>query len=255
MPKSPKLKNHLSYSAAKYLDKCPAKQLAIDKGEFVIETSKGMLEGKYLEHKLCPSSTEAPEGIYKGDGSLYAHFAHIDSILNRVKKDTVIKGFLEGDKQVELKFKVNGVNWISIPDIVSHKNKRIVDIKKTKSITDQIWSNEYGTRVPFYTEYGYEKQAAIAREGIFQQTGEIYECYLIAISNEKPFGDYDIFKFRHEDLLNAMANMALRQKQMVEWRTGEVTAPRCEKCDYCKLTKKATIKTANLFEAEGEAIF
>lgn len=233
------MKEHLSFSAYRGLLECPAKQVARDKGEYVFETTQAMLVGKYAEAKLCGS--ELPEGTLKGNGDPYAWTTNADETTGRMLNDTVIQEFLEGEQQAEFKFDYRGVNWVSIPDIINHERKRVVDIKKTANF-DLIWSKEYGTKVPFYTDRDYFLQLALPALHFG------YDAYLMVLTVEKP-GNYDIIQLSEKDMRDSLETAICESEHLLKIRKEEIPATRCERCAYCRSTKKITeIKEVQKFQ-------
>ena len=232
-------KDHLSFSAINGFMECEARQKALDDGLWEFKESQGMLEGRLLEAILCNDAY--PAGTTKKDGSLYAWAKGITETANRMKKDRLIEEFLLGEYQKKYEFEFDGINYISIPDIVNDKENRIVDIKKTTSLLPQ-YSQKFGTRVMFYTERNYFLQLALA----WHVRGRKDRCYLMAATSENP-GDFIIYELSMADMSIALDDVLIVHKHILDVRTGVTPPMRCEKCDYCRSTKIGQIAKAERF--------
>ena len=245
-----KKKQHLSFSGYNGYLKCPQKQYALDTGKFVFETTQAMIAGKYLEHLLCPKDLPVPEGVLTQKGEPYAWAKTMSEAAERILANKFLKSFLVGKKQVEITFKLNGINWISIPDVVDYKSGKIVDIKKTKSINEWSYSQEHGTRVPFWTERNYFLQLAIAQEAVFAETGKRFDCYLLAVSAETPSQIAPI-KFEQADLDYEIDNLLYAQGTVYHQRSRGKNLWYCGECEFCRANKPPEVIVARRFANES----
>lgn len=234
--------SHVSFSAIKGYLRCPARQYALDQGDFIWETSQAMLEGQYLEALLCDSVP--PEGVLKKNGEPYAWSEKVRTAAMKAKKSPLVMEYLEGAQQLRREFMLDEVKWVTIPDIVNHEKKRIVDIKKTKSIEEWSYSAEYGTRVPFYTDFDYWLQLGIA-----QMAFPDYDCFLLAVSMETP-ADIQVLQLDNNDMLDRVDQIRKVQDGILKMRmTGEGLTS-CGKCDYCRKNQEVEIKEIRRFVDE-----
>jgi hypothetical protein len=216
--------------------KCPAKAMAMLKGEWVREVSTALLIGSYVdswfEDTLDEFKAEHPS-IFKKDGTLKSEYEKANAIIARVRKDELFMKYMSGDKQVIKTGEIEGVPFkIKIDSF--HKGKAIVDLKVIKDF-EPIWNAEKGIREDFIRYWGYDYQAAIyqAVEGnklpfyVCAVTKEV-EPDLAVIHIPQTWIDYAYEVIKNEiGIIQAIKN-------------GEIEAKRCECCDYCKATKKLT---------------
>ena len=214
--------------------KCPAKAMAELKGEWERETSTALLVGSYVdswfEGTLDAFKAEHPE-IFKKDGSLKAEYQKADEIIERVCRDELFMRYMGGAKQVIKTGYIEGVPFkIKIDSY--HKGKAIVDLKVIRDF-EPLWNEETGTREDFIHYWGYDFQAAIYQA----IEGEKLPFYICAVTKEAD-PDLEVIQIPQPWIDSAMAIIKNEIAVIDAYKRGELEAPRCGKCAYCRQTKK-----------------
>lgn len=231
--------NNLKYcgsSQFKDFQRCPAKAMAMLKGEWEREDSTALLIGSYVdswfEGTLDQFKAEHPS-IFKKDGTLKSEYEKANAIIERVSRDDLFMKYMGGRKQVIKTGTIEGVPFkIKIDSY--HKGKAIVDLKV---ITDfePLWNAEKGIREDFIRYWGYDIQAAIYQS----IEGNNLPVYICAVTKEaKP--DFNVIHIPQPWIDSAMEIVKNEIGIIQAIKNGEIEATRCECCDYCRETKKLT---------------
>lgn len=214
--------------------KCPAQAMAELNGEWQREEITSLLVGSYVdswfEGTLDAFKAEHPE-VFKKDGTLKAEYVKADEIIARVSRDELFMKYMGGQKQAIRTGTIEGVPFkIKIDSY--HKGKAIVDLKVIKDF-EPLWNEEKGIRQDFIQYWGYDFQAAIYQA----IEGEKLPFYICAVTKEaKP--DFAVIQIPQNWIDSAMAIIKNEIGIIDAYKRGELEAPRCEKCAYCRETKK-----------------
>ena len=214
--------------------KCPAQAMAELNGEWQREESTALLVGSYVdswfEGTLDAFKAEHPE-VFKKDGTLKAEYVKAEEIIARVSRDELFMKYMGGQKQAIRTGLIEGVPFkIKIDSY--HKGKAIVDLKVIKDF-EPLWNEEKGIRQDFIQYWGYDFQAAIYQA----VEGEKLPFYICAVTKEaKP--DFAVIQIPQNWIDSAMAIIKNEIGIIEAYKRGELEAPRCEKCAYCRETKK-----------------
>lgn len=239
--------NNMKYcgsSQFKAFLKCPAQAMAELKGEWKREESTALLVGSFVdahfEGTLDTFKAEHPEIFTKG-GTLKADYAKADEIIARVSRDELFMKYMSGQKQAIRTGSIEGVPFkIKIDSY--HKGKAIVDLKVIKDF-EPLWNDEKGIRQDFIQYWGYDFQAAIYQA----VEGNNLPFYICAATKEK-HTDFDVIQIPQTWIDSAMAIIKNEIGLIDAYKRGEIEAPRCEKCAYCRETKKLSrVKSADEF--------
>lgn len=230
---------YMSVSQFKSFEKCPASALAEIKGKFKREETTSLLVGSYVdayfEGTLANFIKKHPE-IFKKDGTLKADYVQAEEIIKRILKDRTFKKYMSGEKQVIMTGSINGVPVkIKVDSLLPDK---IVDLKIMKDF-ENVYVPESGL-LPWFEAWGYDLQGAVYQEIVRQNTGEKLPFYLAAATKEK-VTDIDIVHINQKTLDFALERFKQNVEMFDAMKQGIITPDRCEKCQYCKETKK--IKT------------
>ena len=230
-------KNNLKYcgsSQFKSFLKCPAMAMAEIRGEYVREESTALLIGSYIdswfEGTLDQFKAEHPE-ILKRDGTLKAEFIKADEIIERVSRDELFMRYMGGKKQVVRTGEIEGVPFKIKMDSY-HKGKAIVDLKIIKDF-EPLWNEEKGIREDFIQYWGYDCQAAI-----YQAVEGNKLPFFICAATKEAKTDFMVIQIPQAWIDSAMATIKNEIGIIDAYKRGEIEAPRCEKCAYCRETKK-----------------
>jgi hypothetical protein len=214
--------------------KCPAQAMAELRGEWKREDSTALLVGSYVdswfEGTLDEFKAAHPE-ILKRDGTLKAEYIKADEIIDRVSQDELFMRYMGGQKQAIRTGYIEGVPFkIKIDSY--HKGKAIVDLKVIKDF-QPIWNDEKGIREDFIQYWGYDYQAAIYQA----VEGEKLPFYICAVTKEA-VPDFEVIQIPQAWIDSAMAIIKNEIGIIDAYKRGELEAPRCGKCAYCRQTKK-----------------
>ena len=230
---------YMSVSQFKSFEKCPASALAEIKGKFKREETTSLLVGSYVdgyfEGTLANFIKKHPE-IFKKDGTLKADYMQAEEIIKRILKDRLFKKYMSGEKQVIMTGSISGVPVkIKVDSLLPDK---IVDLKIMKDF-ENVYDAERGS-LPWFEAWGYDLQGAVYQEIVRQNTGETLPFYLAAATKEK-VTDIDIVHINQKTLDFALERFKASVEMFDAMKKGIIEPDRCEKCEYCKNTKK--IKT------------
>ena len=195
----------------------------------------GSYVDSYFEGTLANFIKKHPD-IFKKDGTLKADYVQAEEIIKRILKDRLFKKYMSGEKQVIMTGSINGVSVkIKIDSLLPDK---IVDLKIMKDFSD-VYISERGM-CPWWDAWGYDLQGAVYQEIVRQNTGEKLPFFLAAATKEK-VTDIDIVHINQKTLDFALERFSQNVEMFDAIKQGIITPDRCDKCEYCKSTKK--IKT------------
>lgn len=227
---------YMSYSQLKSFLTCEAAALYADKEP----PSTAMMVGSYVdawfEGTLDAFKKDNPQ-IFKKDGNLKADFLIAEAIVERVQEDQKFMKYMNGEKQVIMTGEISGVPYKIKMDSY-HPGKAIVDLKCMRNM-DYVWDEESRQKVPFVEKYGYHLQAAIYREIVCQNTGDTLPYFLAIATKETP-PDIALAGIPEDVLDNALDFVKEVTPHVKAVIDHQVEPWRCEKCAYCRKTKKIT---------------
>jgi len=233
--------DYMSYSRFRRFMHCEAAAAA----HYHEPSTTALLIGSYVDayfsDELEGFKQEHPE-IFKKDGTLKADFIMCDDIIERINQDEQFLHYLSGEKQRIMTGTIDGVPFkIKMDSYI--ESEAIVDLKVMKDFA-KVWSDTFNKYTNFIEAYDYDIEMAIFQEICYQNTGKRLPVYIVAITKETP-SDIGIFKLSQDILdkaLNYVKEYLPRIKQIID---GEIAPTRCEKCSYCRSTKKAQVISIN----------
>ena len=227
---------YMSFSQFKQFNDCPAKAMAILKGEYKQEESESMLIGSYvdswLDGELDKFKEQHPEIYNSRNGELKAGFKQAEELCEVIKQDKFLYDKLKGKRQVIITGNIAGVQFKGKID--SLKADCIVDGKVLKDCED-IWHK--GEKKAFFKANGYDIQAAIYKTLYMQQTGECLPFQLAVVTKEKQ-PDKRVFVFSDETVDNALQEIIAKAPIFDDIKKGKLEPIKCCKCDFCLGSKK-----------------
>lgn len=217
---------HCEASAAAHYHELPTSALLV--GSYVDAYFSGELEDFKIEH---------PE-IFKKDGTLKADFIMCEELIARINRDETFLHYLSGEKQKIMTGEIEGIPFkIKMDSYI--ENEAIVDLKVMKDF-NKVWSESFGRFANFIEAYDYDIEMAIFQEICYQNVGKRLPVYIVAITKENP-SDIGIFKLSQDILDKVLGLVKEYLPRIKKILNGEVAPDRCEKCSYCRMTKKAKV--------------
>ncbi len=246
--------NELKYFGStqyKNFAKCETEAIAKLRGDYVPEKSTALLVGSYVdahfEGTLDLFKAQHPE-ILKKDGSLKSDYIQANDIINRIEQDEMFMKYMSGEKQVIMTGKLFGEEFkIKIDSY--HKNKVIVDLKVMKDFAP-IYVEGMG-KVNFAEAWGYDIQAAIYQAIVEYNTGKKLPFVIAGATKQKDATDIGLFQIPQYKIDSALKIIEHYLPHFADVKNGLIEPSRCEKCVYCRQTKKITrIETLEDLEDE-----
>ena len=226
----------MSTSQFKSFMDCEAKAMAEISGEYQRENTTALLVGSYVdaffEGTLDTFKEHHPE-IFLKSGSLKADFVQADDIIQRISRDIEFMRYMSGESQKIFTGNIAGVPFKGKLDSY-HAGKCIVDLKVMRDF-EPVWKT--GKKQHFIEAWGYDIQGAVYQELVYQATGQKLPFVICAVTKEK-VPDIAIFSIPQVRLDYCLGLVLSKAPHFQAIKTGRVSPDRCEKCDFCKLTKK-----------------
>lgn len=227
-----------------FLD-CEAREMAKLAGEWVEEKSKALLVGSYVHawNEGCRKEfiAETPEMFTKA-GGLRADFKVADKMIDTLENDPLCMYMLEGEKEQIFTAEFAGTIWKVMADVHNPNRQRMIDLKTTKSIREHTWNDEQRCKLSFVEQYNYVLQAALycEIEKIAKKRNSWLDFYIVAVSKENS-PDKAVIDLRDpERYLIELEAVKENMPHILAVKLGKVEPTRCEKCEYCRSTKKLT---------------
>lgn len=232
----------MSVSQFKAFGSCEAAALASLNGEWKEEESTALLVGSFVhshfENNLDKFKQEHPQ-IFTSKGALKADYKQANEMINCLESDESFKQIYVGEKEKIFTGKLFDTNWKIKVDCLNLKDGYFIDLKTTRDFEKQ-WVEKEGrnTKVSFVEKWGYLIQVAVYKEILRQNTGiNDLEAFIIAITKQAP-PDKIVLRFNLEDYEIGMNQVEEKIDRVLQVKNGLVKPTRCEKCAYCRATKK-----------------
>lgn len=242
---------YFSNSQFKKFVECEAQAVAKLNGEYAEPQSDALLVGSYVhaaiegaealeQFKALHPEIVASSG--KNKGELKEKYQQADKMVNTLLSDPLCVEMLKGWKEQIVTAELFGVPWKAKIDIYAAHAGRIVDVKTTESLRKKIWIPAEARYGSFVEAYGYTTQMALYSEieRIYCKRTERLEPFIVAVSKEDE-PDKAIVMFDAETLERELLRVQAMLPRIIEVKHGEVEPHRCERCRFCRSTKKAEI--------------
>ena len=227
-------KRYWSASQLKAFLDCPARAMAELHGEYVRHKSDALLIGSYVDaafegkKAFTAFLNDHPE-LFKRDGSLKAEFVKADAMIQRALSDDVFMQFMKGRKQVIKTATLWGVPFKAKFDVLA--KDRIVDLKTVKDFKPIYREGEGRLNVVDYWRWTLQM-------ALYQRIeGHDLPCYIAAITKEDP-PDIAIIEIPQARMDAEIDFISTRIELFKGMKDGVLEAERCEKCAYCRGTRK-----------------
>ncbi len=225
---------YMGSSQFKAFIQCESAALAEVKGEHVREKTASLLVGSYVdahyEGTLDLFKAKNPL-IFTQKGELRSEYKHAEYIIQRLERDEMFQQYMSGKKQIIKTGLIMGIPFkIKIDSY--HEGDKIVDLKVMKDF-EGIWKD--GLKLSFVEAWGYDIQAAIYQ---FVEGNNL--PFFIAGATKEKEPDLAIISIPQDRLDYCLEIVADNVRRFADIKAGLIKPTRCERCDWCKQTKKLT---------------
>lgn len=241
----------------KEFQKCEAAALAHLRGEYAPPTTTALLVGGYIDAHFAGEMGEyraAHPEIFKRDGTLKVEYSHADKIIQRMESDRLYSLLMSGRKQVIRTGTIAGVPFkIRIDSLLDAATCQtiinefpetaealgmcdgaIVDQKAMRDFAP-VWSEEEHRKVSFVEALGYDDQGAI-----YQEIEGNMLPFILAPGTKEDSPDLAALYIPDDELAAKLAEIEDTVPRYQAIKEGRLTPNRCEKCAYCRATKRLT---------------
>lgn len=206
---------------------------AFDEGHFIHAWNEGTLEDFKANNPHLYSSRG------KTAGELKANFKHCEKMIEVLENDPLVMKALAGQKEVIFTAELFGIPWKVMLDSYQPETGLFADLKTMKEIEGKFWNKDVQAYENFIDHYGYNVQMAVYAEIEKRATGrkDWLIPHLVVVTKQDP-PDHDIIYFDYNDIEAGLQIVARNIERVNAVKSGQVEPVRCEKCDYCRATKK-----------------
>lgn len=244
-------KKYMSVSRFKrYYMNCEFMAKAQDDGLYVPNKSESLIQGSYIDawnngEKALAKFIEQNNKILissRGEtkGQLKAAYKTVGDCIETLKNDPLCLEYLSGQKQQIFTAKLFDVDWKVCLDNYKPEANRFTDLKCMENF-EWMWDAKERKKVTFVQSYGYDIQMAIYRKVVGLATGVYLDPFIIAVSKQK-IPDKAILSFELAELNARLDDVENYIERIIMISEGELEPKRCEKCEYCRMTKMLTEK-------------
>ncbi|MGL0750065.1 PD-(D/E)XK nuclease-like domain-containing protein, partial [Secundilactobacillus paracollinoides] len=235
---------YLSPTVYKRYQACEAEALAEQAGQWAQMDATALLVGNYLHSYFeSPAAHEAFIEEHKDElkssrkpYKLLKPYQQAEMMIKTLDEDETFQQFYQGDKEVIVTGKIEGVPWKGKIDCLNLDNNYFIDLKTTRDLHMKYWDTDEHKYVPFVTKYNYQLQMAVYRELIKQTFGIDCTPYIVGVTKQDP-PDKAVLSIPDEQLGWALDDVKAGQQHILDVMHGNVEPTRCEQCDYCRSTK------------------
>ncbi|MEK8133131.1 PD-(D/E)XK nuclease-like domain-containing protein [Paenibacillus filicis] len=227
---------------------CEARAMAKLRGEYEEPEKTAFLEGKYVhawnEGTLPEFKAENPD-LYssqgKTAGQLKSNFKHCNTMIEVLESDPLVMKALAGEKEVIMTGELFGIPWKVMLDSYQPEVGLFADLKALKEIDGKWWNKEAQVYENFLEHYGYIVQMAVYAEVERLKSGREQWLipHMVVVTKQDP-PDHEVMYFDFDDIERALNIIRNHIERVKEVKAGLAESVRCEKCEYCRLTKKIT---------------
>jgi len=239
-------RHYMSVSQYKDFLCCEALAMAKLRGEWIPPINQNYQVGSYI-HAWAEGPSHLAEFIadnpsmFTKKGELYSQFRQADQMIATLADDPLVMFALTGHKEVIMTGDLAGSKWKIRMDVYNPDGKRrIVDLKTTRNINELVWSTERGCKVSFVDAYNYSLQMAVYAEIERQNSGSMdwAETYIVAVSKEDPPDKAVISMADDARFARELYEVEQNMTRILAVKEGLIPPTRCEKCAYCRSTKR-----------------
>lgn len=232
---------YFSVSQFKAFQKCEASAMAELKGEYTPERGRALLLGSFVDEMLTGTRKSQVQFIeenrgelLKKNGDYYADVAQAVETIERIKAQPKMMHYLNGKHQAIMTGEIEGVPFKIKMDNFD-PNEYIADLKYMASLRSP------NLFTPMISYWGYDIQAAVYQEIVFQNIGKRLPFFFVVGTKESPahLALGKINQYNMDSALEVVKNNIVHYQEI---KAGEFPAMRCEDygCNYCTSTKIIT---------------
>ena len=218
--------------------KCEAEALAELRGEIERPASKALMIGSYVDAHFAGEMEQFtenhPEIFNSRTGELKADYRQADNLIARAERDEMFMDYMSGDKQVIMTGEIHGYPFKIKVD--SLHDDKIVDLKCMRDMKP-IFKD--GERKTFIDAWQYDIQGYIYQQVVAQNVGIELPFYLAVVTKEE-HPDLAIIEIPQWRLNSVDAIIDHYIDHFAAVKEGKEKPVRCERCGYCRDTKKLT---------------
>ena len=252
---------YMSVSQFKAFLTCPAAAMAELNGLWKRPETTALLVGSYVDAKLEGSEpferfVSAHPEIFRKDGSLKSEFAQAEKIYQRILSDRLLSLLLSGRKQVILQGEIAGVPFkgkidslldVETCQVIMKEFPQTIEVLggpfcigaivdgKVMRNFEPVWSEEEGRKVSWVRSWHY-----ILQGSAYQALEGTYKPFIIAGASKEPETDLTALYVSQRELEAGLGILEEYTPIYQEIKLGKRAPSRCEKCAYCRRTKKIT---------------
>lgn len=224
---------------------CEAETMAEINGEYKPDFKKALLVGNYL-HTYFESSEAHQKFIDDNQDELLSkrkphgllkEYKDADKMIDTLKDDEGFTQLYKGDKEVIVTGQIANVNWKGKIDCLNLDRGYFIDLKTTQDILKEYWNSETRTKESFIAHWNYQLQMYVYQQLIHQTFGAWCTPYIVAVSKQD-VPDKAIISIPEDRLSESELLIEQEQSHIDDVKNGDVEPARCERCEYCRLTKK-----------------
>lgn len=236
-------KEYMSVSQFKSFLDCEARTMAELDGEWIQTPSIALTVGSYV-HAAFESDDvfnafeeEHSSSIFKARGGKRSEFEQADNMIQTIKGDPLAMLVMNGEKEMILTAELFGTKWKAKLDVINHEKKRIGDLKTTQDLHKRYWSERHGGWVSFVQAYDYVLQMAMYKAITECHFEGDYKPYIVAVTKETP-PNKAVIEMDFDLLIGELERAEELLPHILEVKQKKIVPTRCEKCAYCRETKK-----------------
>lgn len=218
---------------------CESRALAMVRGEWTEEPGTALLVGSFIDSHFSGTLNlfvaHHPE-LFTKQGQLKAEYRQAENIIQRIERDEAMMHYLSGQPQVIMTGEIDGVPVkIKIDSLLPDVT---VDLKIMRDMESK-WVEGEG-RKSFVEAWGYDIQGAIYQYIRAQNEGGEIKPFILAVATKEDEPDIALIRLPQDMLDEALEVVRDNIVYIDGLKKGLYPPQRCEKCAYCRATKKLT---------------
>lgn len=246
--------NRFYMSVSQFKDFCPAfngceaRAMAKLNGEYEQKSITAFMEGHYVhawnEGVLDEFKADNPD-LYSGRGAtagqLKANFQHCNTMIEMLENDPLVMKALSGTKEVILTAELFGIPWKVMLDSYQPEVEIFADLKALKDMDGKHWNKEAQAYENFLEHYGYIVQMSVYAEveRLASKREQWLIPHMVVVTKQDP-PDHEILYFDYDTIQQHLNIVSIHIERVKAVKNGAAEPIRCEKCGYCRETKKVT---------------